>query len=196
MNNWKRFALLLIDVQEDFWTKEIEQSFPDFSSNVSRLLDVCRSEGIEVVHIRSNFKPDKSDWMIRYKLLDRIPCIDGTPGVDLLSCAHENPGEKVIIKQTFDGFLNPELTEYLDRKQKRFLLVAGLVTSVCVILTSASAAQRGFLVSLVEDCCADKPDVHELWLKNYPFIFERIVVNQIPNQYTDWLADINRLEKS
>jgi nicotinamidase-related amidase len=35
--------------------------------------------------------------------------------------------------------------QYLRQKRKRFVLTAGLVTSVCVFLTTASAAQNGFL---------------------------------------------------
>ncbi len=40
--DWRQFALLLIDVQEDFWSQELEQAFPAFRENVSRLLSFCR----------------------------------------------------------------------------------------------------------------------------------------------------------
>jgi nicotinamidase-related amidase len=39
------------------------------------------------------------------------------------------PGERVVTKQSFDGFLGTDLHEHLQAGGRRFLLVAGLVTS-------------------------------------------------------------------
>lgn len=191
--NWDPFVLLLIDVQQDFLTAEISKAFPDYEKNVSSLLNFCRLEGIDVVHMRASFRQDKSDWMAKYKLLDRIPCIDGTPGAEVCSFAKDVPGEKVIIKQAFDGFHNPDLPSYLVKNKKRFILVAGLITSVCLLLTAANAAQRGYLVGMVEDCCADEPEAHEHTLERYPFIFYRTTVEQISTDREKWLADLNKL---
>ena len=58
---WKDFVLLLIDVQNDFWTEEMAEHFPNFSENVSSLLTLCRNEGIDIVHLRASFKADQSD---------------------------------------------------------------------------------------------------------------------------------------
>jgi len=193
--DWGAFALLLIDVQRDFWSRGTPEHFPDFPANVARLLTLCRVEGIEVVHLRASFKPDRSDWMLRYKLLGRIPCVQGTPGVEVLPFADAEPGEAMFIKHTFDGFYSPELLPYLRVEGKRFLLTAGLLTSVCVFLTTASAAQLGFLTAIVEDCCADDPFAHEHTLDRYQFIFERTRVDLIREQYPQWLAALKELDE-
>jgi len=193
--NWESFALLLIDVQQDFWTDKMSQTFADYEKHVRQLLHVCRHEGIDIVHLRARFQQDESDWMLRYKTLGRIPCIEGTPGVEIFPCAREEPGEFVIYKQSFDGFLKPALQAYLEKNRKRYLLVAGLVTSVCVFLTSATAAQRGYLVGIVEDCCADSPEAHEYTLQRYPFIFDRVTVDQIQQCHDMWLADLDELKQ-
>lgn len=191
--DWDSFALLLIDVQQDFWTDGMSQKLPDYEQNVSRLLGLCRNEAIDIVHVRARFQPDKSDWMMKYRLLDRIPCVAGTPGVETLPCAAAEPGEFVIYKQSFDGFCKPALPAWLEKNSKRFLLLAGLVTSVCVFLTAASAAQRGYLVGVVEDGCADKAEAHEYTLERYPFIFDRTRVDQITASHAQWLDDLSRL---
>lgn len=191
--NWESFALLLIDNQHDFWTEEMSQTFADYEKNVSRLLEVCRHEGIDVVHLRARFQQDESDWMVKYKSLGRIPCVAGTPGVEIFPFAQDEPGEFVIYKQSFDGFLKPALPAYLEKNRKRFLLLAGLVTSVCVFLTAATAAQRGYLVGIVEDCCADSPEAHNHTLQSYPFIFDRTSVGQLTADHGKWLADLDRL---
>ena len=102
-------------------------------------------------------------------------------------------GEKVIIKRTFDGFHNPELQSYLQENKKQFILVAGLVTSVCLLLTAANAAQRGYLVGMVEDCCGDEPEAHRQTLERYPFIFCRTTVNRMSSSHEKWQADLDLL---
>ena len=124
-------------------------------TNVVRLLALCQSEGIEVVHVRSRFRPDGADWMEGARLRGRAPCVEGTPGAEALPLSREAPGETVVTKRIYDGFLTGALPAHLRRRGTRFLLTAGLVTSVCVLLTTAAAAQRGFLTAVIEDCCGD-----------------------------------------
>lgn len=193
--DWTQFALLLIDVQQDFWTEARAQSFPDFPVNVARLLELCRSEGIEIVHLRALFQPDQSDWMVRYKLFGRIPCVQGTSGSETLPCALEAPGEVVLSKQTFDGFYNPQLLQHLQQSGKRFVLVAGLITSTCVLFTATSAAQSGFLTAVVGDCCADEATAHEHTLSRYHYIFSRTAVDRITESYAEWRSALAKLEK-
>jgi nicotinamidase-related amidase len=193
--DWRRFALLLIDVQRDFWPEKLAQIFPQFRDRIGQLLAFCRSAGIEVVHLRAGFQPDGSDWMVRYRLRGRIPCVEGTSGIETLPFALEAPGEVVIVKQAFDGFHNPQLLAHLQQKGKRFLLVAGLVTSTCVLFTAASAIGRGFLAAVVDDCCADEPSAHEQTLERYQFIFDRTTVDRIPDRYAEWQAALEELDR-
>lgn len=198
MNNnstWEKFVLILIDVQEDFWPEATARAFPDFPNNVTKLLNLARKEGIEVLHLRAKFKQDQSDWMLRYKFIERrLPCIEGSPGVEVLPCALEVEGEQVIYKQSFDGFCNPQLQQFLDSKGKRFVLIAGLVTSVCVLLTAASAAQRHYLVALIDDCCADRAPLHDTVLTSYPFIFEHVTVNNLVKQLPTWQQQLSKIQ--
>jgi nicotinamidase-related amidase len=185
---WDPFALLLIDVQRDFWGERTAAAFPCFPENVAHLLAFCRGSGIDVVHLRAGFKPDMSDWMPVYRLRGRIPCVEGTPGAETLPFAREAPGEAVLVKTTFDGFHVPQLLPHLRAEGKRFILTAGLVTSVCVLLTTASAVQHGFLAAVVEDCCADEPGAHTETLERYQFIFERTTVDGIAGRRQEWAS--------
>ena len=191
--DWREFVLLLVDVQQDFWSESRAQSFPDFPANITKLLAFCRREGIEIVHLRASFQPDQSDWMERYKLMGRIPCVVGTAGVETLPYAFEQLNEIVLLKQTFDGFYNPQLLQHLRQTGKRFVLVAGLITSTCVLFTATAAAQSGFLVALVEDCCADEATAHKYTLDRYGFIFDRTTIALIPENYPEWVAELKQL---
>ena len=194
--DWGPFALLLIDVQRDFWPERVAAAFPAFPDNVARLLAFCRAAGIDVIHLRARFRPDGSDWMVNARLRGRVPCVDGTPGTETLPFAHERPGEAVIVKHAWDGFQIAHLPEYLRNRGKRFLLIAGLVTSVCVLFTAASAAQRGFLTAVVEDCCADRPEAHAQTLKRYGgLVFRRATVDALLDSHASWWAALRRLEE-
>ena len=194
--DWGQFVLLLIDLQQDFWTEGMVKDFADLPANTVRLLAFCRREGIEVIHLRARFKPDMSDWMLRYRIRGSIPCVQGTPGAETLPFALEAPGEAVIIKRTYDGFHTSELLPYLQKRGKGFVITAGLVTSTCVLLTTASAAQKGFLAAVVEDCCADEPSAHRQTLERYPFVFDRTTVDLIPQRYLEWQSALKKIGKA
>lgn len=194
--DWRRFVLLLIDVQRDFWPEETAKAFPDFPSNVERLLAHCRSSGLDIVHVRAEFESDGTDWMAPYRVKGETPCVRGTPGASVLPCAVEQGDEPVLRKQTFDAFLQPDLLTLLHRARKSFILVAGLETSVCVLLTAASAVQRGFLSAVVEDCCADEPAKHAAAMTHYPFVFERTSLGRLESDRGRWLALLNPLQRS
>lgn len=195
--DWSHFALLLVDLQGSFWQAGGRPDSADFPANMARLLALCRTEGLEVIHVRSRFKPDKSDWMLMYRLrvpVSHHPCIAGQEGEEPLSFAAEEPGERLFFKQTFDALHAPDLVSYLRENDKRVLLVAGLVTSICVFFTAASAAQLGFLAAVVEDCCADRPERHERTLDGYGFLFDRTTTDALCEQHAQWLAALAELD--
>jgi nicotinamidase-related amidase len=192
--DWRDYALLLIDVQEDFWPAGMDAKFPRFRDNVARLLATCRTERLDVLHVRAVFRPDGSDWMARYRLRGSLPCIAGSPGAAPLDCALELPGEPVLTKQAFDSFTNPEVDRWLKAHGKRYVLVAGLVTAVCVLLTGMTASQRGYLVAIVEDACADQVDgMHDAVLARYTNMMERVTADEIVSRHGKWQADLARL---
>ena len=180
-------ALILVDIQRDFWPpfKEHER-FSGFPGNVSALLEVARSRGLPVVHVRSAFKPDRSDWMLFYKPQGRgdVPAIAGTEGASIEGFASPLPGEHVIVKQTFDAFVGTDLEEYLGSRGVKGALIAGLETSVCVLFTANSAYLRQIVPLVVSDACADEPERHDDILQMYGDLsFKVVTTDQVLN---DW----------
>lgn len=192
-SHWRDFALLLVDVQHDFWSTERQAAHPNFPDNVACLLASARTEGLEVLHVRASFDPDPATWMARHCLLGKVPCVANTPGADPLLCARELPSEPVFYKRTFNAFSNDELKAYLRAHHRRFVLIAGLVTSVCVLTTATAAAEKGLLVAVVGDACADSPGRHEATLTGYPFIFEVVSSAALFKRRGMWLEQLATL---
>jgi hypothetical protein len=65
-------------------------------------------------------------------------------------------GEHVIEKSTFNAFHNTNLGSILRSSGKKKVLVCGLVTTACVLMTVHGAFVEGYDVSLVHDCCGDR----------------------------------------
>jgi nicotinamidase-related amidase len=165
-----QLGLLLVDVQRAFW--QPLASLPhaaSFPANMRTLLETARANRLPVIHMQSVFRPDGSDWMLFYGSHGRgpIPCIAGTGDVRIEDFVAPLEGEMVLHKQTFDGFVNTGLEETLRSRDIRALLIAGLVTSVCVLFTATSAYLRRIVPLVVNDACADAADQHEATLRTY-----------------------------
>jgi nicotinamidase-related amidase len=111
-----------------------------------------------------------------------VPCIAGTAGVAIEAFAAPLGDEPVIGKQTFDGFMGTGLERVLRERQVEAILIAGLVTSVCVLFTATSAYLRRFVPIVVSDACADSGNQHEAMLRRYDGLcFQSVTTAQVRN---------------
>jgi len=180
-----RMALILIDIQKDFWQPLAHApGLTAFPENIQSLLATARRHGLLVVHTQAIFRPDRSDWMLFYRPEGRgqVPCIAGTPGVEFEPFAAPLPGEPVIQKQTFDGFAGSHLAEALAARGIRAALIAGLETSVCVLFTATSAYLRRIVPFVVRDACGDTPERHAATLQMYDRLsFQTVATDDVVN---------------
>ena len=183
----EQIALVLIDIQKDFWDPMSgDSTFKDFPENVAKLLSLSREKCFNIVHIRSVFQPDRSDWMLFYRPEGRgqTPCIAGTEGVEFSEFAKPLEGEKIVEKKTFDAFIGTNLDRYLQSHSIMTLLVAGLETSVCVLFTANSAYLRNYLPLVVSDACADTVERHKNAIEMYGDLsFKTITTDQLADDY-------------
>jgi nicotinamidase-related amidase len=195
--SWKDYALLLVDVQQGFWGEHLAKYMPDFPRQVARLLELCRQESLPVVHVRLSFRIDGADWPPFEKLGQPLTCLEGTAAREPTEFAREAMGEAVIYKHALDGFVAPALEQQLRALETKCVLVAGLITSVCVLLTALSATQRGYLTAIVEDACADGLEPHQFALTHFQgFGFLRTHVDAIRSSRVAWDAMLAQLTGS
>ena len=183
----EQIALVLIDIQKDFWEPMgRDPTFEAFPENVAKLLSLSREKGFNIIHVRSEFQPDRSDWMLFYRPEGRgqIPCIAGTQGVEFTEFAEPLKGEKIVEKQTFDAFVDTDLEDYLQSNDIKVILIAGLETSVCVLFTANSAYLQKYLPLVVSDACVDTKERHENAIEMYGDLsFKTITTGQLADDY-------------
>jgi nicotinamidase-related amidase len=82
------------------------------------------------------------------------PILEGTPDVEMADGLAAAPGEKVIVKRRYDGFLGTDLELTLRTLGVASVAVCGVLTNVCPFATAMGAFMRGFRVYYPADATA------------------------------------------
>ena len=140
-------ALVIIDIQNDYFPggkMELEGS-PAASLQAAKLLEAFRARSLPLVHVQhvSN-RPGASFF---------LPDSDG---VRIHANVAPRPGETVIQKHFPNSFRETQLLEHLRALGADHLVIAGMMTHMCVDATTRAAADLGFSCSLAHDACATR----------------------------------------
>jgi nicotinamidase-related amidase len=84
--------------------------------------------------------------------------VPGTQGVDIHPLVAPAAGEPVIEKSAPNGFIGTRLEAELRERELDELVVAGMMSSMCVDATVRAAVDLGFTTTVVHDACA-APDL-------------------------------------
>ncbi len=142
-------CLLIIDVQRDYFPGG---AFPlvrpdDAAAAAERVLAAFRSAGEPVLHLQHVWDAPDATFMR-----------PGTQGVEIDPRVAPQPGEPVLQKNEPNGFLGTELERELRDRGVDELVVAGMMSSMCVDATVRAASDLGFDTTVVHDGCA-APDL-------------------------------------
>lgn len=141
-------ALLVIDVQRDYFPGgALPLVAPEAAATAAaELLAGFRGSGELVVHLQ-HLGDAEDGFLVR-----------GTDGAEFHPAVAPTPGELVVTKEHPNGFLETPLEEELRGRGVDTLVVAGMMSSMCVDATVRTASDLGFAVTLVHDACA-APDL-------------------------------------
>jgi nicotinamidase-related amidase len=148
-------VLLVVDVQRAFCDPAGAHFLPAFEAcagPLEALIAAWRAAGRPVVFTRHGHADPPGDGVHgRFwgSVLDR----EGADAA-LVWPATPAPGEPVIVKDTYDAFHQTELEEILRDARVRQVLVAGVLTHLCVETTVRAAFVRDFEPFVVMDACA------------------------------------------
>jgi biuret amidohydrolase len=94
---------------------------------------------------------------------------------EILDELKPRPGEHVLRKTTNGAFASTGIDSLLRALGAEQLYLAGISTNMCVETTAREAADRGYLVTLVEDACATThEDLHRTTMRNFQRLFGRV----------------------
>jgi len=159
----KRFALLIIDMQNDFVLDGAPLRVAQARAAVPKihlLLDAFRQRNLPVFHILRVHRADGSDVeIIRQDLFNKTPfAVEGTRGAAVIDELHPLPGEYVITKTRMSAFIGTELDLILRTLKISDLVVTGIQTPNCVRTTVFDAIAYNYPVILIRDAVGAKND--------------------------------------
>jgi nicotinamidase-related amidase len=140
-------ALLIIDVQNDYFPggkmelKGAEQA----GKNAKQILEFFRKNNYPVIHIRHISTNEGATFFL-----------PDTSGVEINSAVAPQNDEKIITKHFPNSFRETELLQYLQSKSIKKLVIAGMMTDVCVVSTTRAAFDFGFTTTIIGDATATR----------------------------------------
>lgn len=140
-------ALLIVDIQNDYFpggTMELVGS-DDAGLRAARLLQEFRSRGWPVVHVQHIATRPGATFFL-----------PGTRGAAIHDCVAPAQGETVVQKHFPNSFRQTPLLERLREKDVDRLVVAGMMTHMCIDTTTRAATDLGFECLLAHDACATR----------------------------------------
>jgi nicotinamidase-related amidase len=138
-------GLLIIDIQNDYFPEgkmELEGAEAALA-RAGEALERFRAAGLPVFHVRHLSTRAGATFFL-----------PGTPGAEIHETVRPRPGERVIEKNFPNSFRGTGLREALEAAGIRHLVVAGMMTHMCVDASVRQAADFGFRVTLLADACA------------------------------------------
>src|SRR5512147_644989 len=140
-------ALLLIDIQKDYFPggkMELVEPLAAAQKAYS-ILQCFREHGGHHVHIQHiATKPDATFF------------ISGDRGTDIHDAVAHFEGEPIVYKHEPNAFLHTDLLELLQSWETERVVIAGMMTHMCVDATARAASDLGFQVIIAEDACANR----------------------------------------
>lgn len=140
-------ALLIIDLQNDYFPggrMELEGA-EAAAANAARILNQFRSRKRSIIHVRHlSVRPGATFFL------------PGSEGAEIREAVRPAAGEAVIEKNFPNSFRQTALQELLKEKGVEHLVVAGMMTHMCVDASVRAAADLGYRVTLLADACATR----------------------------------------
>ncbi len=138
-------ALLLVDIQNDYFPGGAMELVGSIEAGIQagKLLQIFRTKHQPIIHIQH--------VTTRQGVNIFLP---NTKGVLIHESVSPLQGETVFQKHYPNSFRETPLLEHLRQHQITQLVIAGMMTHMCIDTTTRAAADLGFQCMLAHDACA------------------------------------------
>ena len=145
-------ALLLIDVQNSFFSPDGGNYYPesaDIVANLKRLLAAARAAGRLIVHVAERHRPGLRDFE-QAKLPEH--CLTGSHDAAFFEgFGPQGDGEVLLAKRRVSAFFGTDLDLLLREQSIARLVIAGVKANVCVRATVLDGFSLGYRCLVARD---------------------------------------------
>jgi nicotinamidase-related amidase len=140
-------ALLVIDIQNDYFPGGAMQleGAGAAGAKAGMAIRKFRDKNLPIIHVRHvSIRPGATFFL------------PGTRGAEIHASVQPAAGETVIEKNFPNSFRDTKLEQRLQDSGVKDLVVAGMMTHMCVDASVRHAADLGYRVTLLADACATR----------------------------------------
>ena len=134
-------ALLIIDVQNEYFTGKLPVSYPQGSfENILKAMDWAHASHVQVAVIQhTSLAPESPTFR------------QGSPGWELHGEIKRRHADIVLEKHMPGSFTGTGLEDWLKKNDITTVTIAGYMTQMCCDTTARQAFQRGYAVNFLSD---------------------------------------------
>ncbi|MGQ9646836.1 MAG: cysteine hydrolase family protein [Thermodesulfobacteriota bacterium] len=118
--------------------------------SLQRLLGEGRKRGFPVVFACDSFL--EGDFIFKGRM--KVHSLRGTQGAEVIDDLKPQPKDIILPKRRFSAFFKTDLDQTLRMLGVDTIVVTGMTTEVCVLMTVMDGLSHDFSAILIEDCTA------------------------------------------
>ena len=149
-------AIIVVDMLRDNFRESSRNPFYETARaiipNIQKALGESRKRGFPIVFACDSFL--EGDFIFRGRM--KVHSLRGTKGAEVIDDLKPGPTDIVLPKRRFSAFFKTDLDQTLRTLGADTIVVAGVTTEVCVLMTLMDGLCHDFSAILLEDCCASR----------------------------------------
>jgi len=141
-------AVLVVDLIQEFVTGRLGNPRAQaIVPRVKTILDVARRKGLKIIHVTDAHIPGvDTEFEVWGSHAEA-----GTPGAEIVPELAPQKSDFHLHKRRYSAFYATGLDELLRELNVKELIVAGVLTNICIQHTAADAYFRGYKVTVPRD---------------------------------------------
>jgi nicotinamidase/pyrazinamidase len=161
-------AIIVVDMLKDNFKKSSRNPYYETAGaiipNLQNLLGESRKRRFPIVFACDSFL--EGDFIFKGKM--KVHSLRGTKGAEVIDDLKPGPSDIVLPKRRFSAFFKTDLDQTLRTLDVDTIVVTGVSTEVCVLMTLMDGLCHDFSAILLEDCCASRSqEFHQGCLRLY-----------------------------
>lgn len=183
-----KVAVVLIGYQNDYFAKDgilhsvIELNAQSVLNNTMHLVKSLSPTKVPMISTPITFTPNYSELVEPVGILKTIKDVgafkEGAKGAETIPeiKKFEPRIQSIPGKRGLNAFSNTDLDKILKENNVNSLVIAGVVTSLCIDSTARSAHERGYKVLIVSDCiCGRTQTEQNFYLENVFPLYAEVI---------------------
>ena len=148
-------ALLVIDMISSWDFADADKLAPAaiaIAPRIGALKRRCLRAGVPVIYVNDN----RGRWRSEFSELVRVSIVESEAGAAIAKSLEPQGDDYSVLKPKHSAFYATPLDLLLRHLRAKRLLISGVASDQCIVMSAAEATMRDYEVVVPSDCIADQ----------------------------------------